>query len=402
MKVLIFEHCLQVKGHRIPYASLAALSYVGDNDVVVGLPSVVQDNEIVKRYIKPSITVDYYETTVKQKPLSTALEARRCLNRLIKRYQPDLIAIPTVDGLGLVLGLYNLLGLASNLRSTKVVACLMNGGVAPSNYGFLSRTATNIKWWVTRKGPWHRLMLIDPKAWSELPPSQQQSISLCPDPVPERVPVSKTKARQMLGIPSDGRLMVSLGRQDLRKGVDFLLAAFQAAELNKTDRLLLMGKLTPEINSLLQEVLLSEKMRDRIITADRYVSDEEFGLAIDASDIVTIPYRSANQPSGIVCRALGWNRPILATYQGWLKWTIDEFGAGFGTNPENTSQFARDIETSLSSCLQFTVNEKGKQFAEFNSKANYLRTWQEEAELLTAQPKRIRPPTFLNSSSDAD
>lgn len=402
MKVLVFEHCLQVTGHRIPYASLTALSYVGDNDVIVGLPSNVQDNEVVKQYIKPPITVDYYQTTAKQKPLSRALEARRCLNRLIKRHQPELIAIPTADGIGLVLGLYNLLGLASNLRSIKVDACLMRGGGATSNNSFLSRTATNIKWWVTRKGPWQRLMLIDPKAWSLLPPDQKHSILVCPDPVPERVPVSKAEARQILGIPSEGRLIVSLGRQDLRKGVDFLLAAFQAAELKETDRLLLMGKLAPEIKPLLQEALLSEQMRDRIITADRYVSDEEFGLAIDASDIVAIPYRSANQPSGVVCRALVWNRPILATNRGWFKWTIDEFGAGFGTNPENTLQFAHDIETSLNSCLQFHVNEKGKQFAAFNSKANYLSTWREGVELLVTQSKEIRPLTFLNSSSEID
>lgn len=375
MKVLVFEHCQQATGHRIPYAALTAGAYP-NSDLVIGLRDCLRGDEVVDRYFSKEITVDYYSSKQKSKPFATALEARRCLVMLVKKHRPDVIAIPTGDGLANVLGLFHLVGLSGVLRNCKIDICLMKNGISHTKKKMTQRLLAQAKWWITCQGPWQRLMLIDPYAWSKVKNPAASKIFLSPDPVPTHAPKSKTEARQALGLPVDGRLIVSIGQQDRRKGVNALLRAFRLISLNKNYRLALIGKITDEVAPLLNEVLQQPGMDKRISLIDRFVTELEFKTAIDASDVVAVPYRTADQPSGIVCRAIAWNRPILATNQGWLKWAVNELGAGYTTTPTDDKFFAASIEDALEQADKFELNSNGEAFARFNTEQNYQQNWQ--------------------------
>jgi glycosyltransferase involved in cell wall biosynthesis len=57
---------------------------------------------------------------------------------------------------------------------------------------------------------------------------------------------------------------------------------------------------------------------DRILWKDEYVSEEEMGLWLAASDVVVLPYRKVSG-SAIAARAIGARRPIAAAEVGGLK-----------------------------------------------------------------------------------
>lgn len=398
MKVLVFEHCQQATGHRIPYAALTAGAYP-NSDLVVGLRDCLRGDEVVDRYFSEEITVDYYSSKQKSKPLANALEARQCLVRLVKKHRPDVVAIPTGDGLANVLGLFHLVGLSGVLRNCKIDICLMKNGISHTKKKMTQRLLALVKWWITCQGPWQRLMLIDPYAWSKIKNPAASKIFLSPDPVPAHAPKSKTEARQALGLPVDGRLIVSIGQQDRRKGVNALLRAFRLISLKKNYRLALIGKITDEVAPLLNEVLQQPGMDKRISLIDRFVTELEFRTAIDACDIVAVPYRSSNQPSGIVCRAIAWNRPILATNQGWLKWTVNELGAGYTTIPTDEQLFAASIEDALEHADEFELNSNGQAFARFNTEQNYQQNWKTGLEWSSNPTAKHNPLEFLLDKS---
>lgn len=374
MKILVFEHCHRLAGHRIPYASLVANAFEG-HDVVVGLPQLLRAEGCLGDYFPLPIDVDFYlAQDLSSKPLANSLAARKALLKLIAKHQPDLVAIPTADGLATLIGLFNLLGFSS-LRHVRTDACLMNCGRAREGDKGVTRFLKNLKWWITTRGPWQRLMLIDSKAFMEIENPEIKRIALCPDPVPAISTMSKMEARQTLGFPTDGRLIVSVGRQDHRKGIGHLLRSFATANLETNDRFALVGKLSPEIKPLIEGLRNDDRFANRILTIDRFVTEGEFMDAINASDIVAATYPATNQPSGVVCRAISNNRPILATNSGWLGWTIEALGAGVAADMTSVESLAISLERAFEAVCDFELSGTGKLYAKYNTEENYQQIW---------------------------
>ena len=374
MKILVFEHCLRLTGHRIPYASLVSRSFEG-HEVIVGLPELLKDESCLGDYFPSPVSIDFYATDNRpKKPFAQSLAARRALLSQISKHKPDLVAIPTADGLATVLGLFNLFGLSA-LRHVRTDACLMSCSKARRREKGLSKFINNLKWWITVRGPWQRLMLIDSRAFMEIKNPAAAKIALCPDPVPAVSTKSKIEARRSLGLPIDGRLIVSVGRQDHRKGIDCLLRSFLVARLKPNDRFALIGKLGPKIRQLLQEIQNDDRCADRVLAIDRFVSESEFVDAINASDAITATYPAADQPSGVVCRAIAYNRPVLATNSGWLGWTIDELGAGVAADMTSVESLAYSLEKVFEVAAGFELTKTGKLYAKFNTEASFQKTW---------------------------
>jgi len=165
-----------------------------------------------------------------------------------------------------------------------------------------------------------------------------------------------------------------VGVQDKRKGADLLLRAFEHATFDEDVFLVLMGK-CDSATKRIAERMLNAGFQDRLIVRDEYVSDDELEQAVVASDLVAVPYRAVEQPSGIVSRAVAWQRPILATNRGWLKWFVHRYEAGYLTPPENTPQFAEDLKTALSQSEHFRPSAAADEFRAFNTELCYHAAW---------------------------
>ena len=380
MKVLVFDNCLRLTGHRLHYAALVADAFACDHEVVLGLPDAIQREPQVVALSSRSFRTDFYPVSTNTKPIKgikdtlfTALSARRCLIKMIKRYQPDLVAIPTADGLAILSGFLNLLPLPG-LRGPKIDICVMRGPHRYANQP-IRQAISNAKWWLVRRGPWNRIMMMDPREWSTAKKAIVNPERLCPDPVPKQKYFDRQRCRELLNLPLDGRIIVSVGPQNMRKGSDLLLKGFAAANLQQDDRLVMIGKISPDISPMIASLKQQPEFDQRLIVRDEFVSEDEFQMAIVASDVVAIPYRSVNRPSGIVCRSMAWQRPLVMTNRGWLKWILGEFGAGFGANSSDSTELGTTIKLALDQSSEFQTTDSAAQFINFNTEENFLKTW---------------------------
>ena len=373
MKVLIFDRCFSARGHRIPYASLVAEAFT-DDDVVMALPTQMQGEPILSDYFSDRIELLFFKTQQESHGIARIREAWRCLREQIKRCRPDVVAIPTGDGLAFWGGVRNLVGLAGT-GGVPIDICLMRGHFRSQSDSLIKKTISNLKWWIVSKGPWRRILLVDPRSFDELKDPTSSGVELCPDPAPPQKFSDQAEARAALDLPETGRIIISVGNQEIRKGTDLLLLAFEQAQLETDDYLVLIGRFDTSIKLLAEKIMLSESVGHRLVIRDCFVSDDELQQAVIASDLVAIPYRDVERPSGIITRAVAWKRPLIGTNRGWIKWFLEKYEAGFPTLPENTDSFAKDLQHALSSCDQIISNNVADEFRSFNTKANYLKTW---------------------------
>jgi glycosyltransferase involved in cell wall biosynthesis len=131
-----------------------------------------------------------------------------------------------------------------------------------------------------------------------------------PDPGADR-----ESARKRLGV--DGPLALFLGLVRRYKGVETLLEAAPRIVRESGACIAVVGEVFPDA-SFLARLHRSSPVTDRILWKDQYVSEEEMGMWLAASDVVVLPYREISG-SAIAARAIGARRPIAATAVGGLK-----------------------------------------------------------------------------------
>ena len=371
MKVLIYEHCFDISGHRIPYAGLTAQSFP-DCEVIVCLPSQLQNHPELSDHFPNHVKSDFYESLTKNKKLARIRESWRCFRDRIKSITPDLVVVPTADRIAFWGGLMNSISLFKRNRPP-IDICLMRGHHCSARASRFKKFATGVKWSIITRGPWRRILVIDPRSFELLKRPETRNIVLCPDPAPAQLFHDSTQARKVLGLPTAGKMIVSVGNQEHRKGSDLLLLGFVQADLPPEDFLVMMGKFDEKTKVVLEQ--LPPETLKRIIVRDSFVTDDELQQAVVASDLVAVPYRDVERPSGIVSRAVAWNRPLIGTDQGWIQWFINRYEAGYLTNPHDIGQFALDLQIALTKNDNYQPSPLCEEFRNFNTSDQYLRTW---------------------------
>jgi len=135
-------------------------------------------------------------------------------------------------------------------------------------------------------------------------------------PLPALDPgADRDAARKRLGI--EGPLALFLGLVRRYKGVETLLEAAPRIVRETGARIAVVGEVFPDAGEL-SRLRKASPVADRILWKDEYVSEEEMGLWLAASDVVVLPYRKVSG-SAIAARAIGARRPIAAAEVGGLK-----------------------------------------------------------------------------------
>lgn len=142
-------------------------------------------------------------------------------------------------------------------------------------------------------------------------------IAAVPLPAPG-VAADRDAARRRLGV--EGRLVLFLGLVRRYKGVETLLEAAPRIVRDCGARIAIVGEVFPDA-SRLARVRESSPVAGSILWKDQYVSEEELGLWLAASDVVVLPYREISA-SAIAARAVGARRPMAASSVGGLKETV--------------------------------------------------------------------------------
>jgi glycosyltransferase involved in cell wall biosynthesis len=135
-------------------------------------------------------------------------------------------------------------------------------------------------------------------------------------PLPSLDPgADREAARKRLQV--EGPLALFLGLVRRYKGVETLLEAAPSIVRETGARIAVVGEVFPDAGEL-SRLRKASPVSERILWKDEYVSEEEMGLWLAASDVVVLPYREISG-SAIAARAIGARRPIAASDVGGLK-----------------------------------------------------------------------------------
>jgi D-inositol-3-phosphate glycosyltransferase len=179
--------------------------------------------------------------------------------------------------------------------------------------------------------------------------------------------LSRSEARQHLGIPADKKTILFFGRITPYKGLEYLIDAFQQVARRDEYRLIVGGR--PENDcqsywSAIQESTLEDVRLGRILLRAEYIPDNETEIYFKAADVLVLPYRQIYQ-SGVLFLGYSFGLPILAADVGDLKNEIVNGRTGFIFKPEDPGDLAKTIERYFSSDLFLDLNNRRHKISDY-------------------------------------
>lgn len=180
-------------------------------------------------------------------------------------------------------------------------------------------------------------------------------------------PISRTDARQTLGLPQDAPVILFFGYIRKYKGLDILLRAVPALLQRMPDlRVVVAGEFysnEEEHRSLIALLGIPEK---NLLLATDYIPNGEVAKYFSAANVVVLPYRSATQ-SGIVPIAYQFDRPVIVTDVGGLRESVIDGVSGLIANEPTPEAIAdkvlRFFDDQLETKLALGVKEQKQKYS---------------------------------------
>lgn len=330
------------------------------------------------------------------------------LRRSVQRAKAKHVFIPSADGLAQILAARHLFDRQGVGRGVALECLLLRGGFAYPQARRRRAVAARLSWCMAARTPCETLFHLDPLVVAKTRtmgyPSRR--VRLMPDPADPPPAMTSAVARARLGLPAEGTMIGTAGLLDERKGVDLLIRAFAAAipRLDSTTRLLLVGELAASMQHLLTSNDQYRRLvqTDRILTVNRFVTDEEFQMGLAAMDVVCTPYPDHIGSASIVTRAAAAGRYVLGSNWGWIGYMVPRFDLGTTIDVRDVEAFAAAIPQALAAAPSYRVSERGRQFLRFHSPENYRATWTAHLRRHIGAPQHPRLlhwSTVLNSTA---
>jgi len=134
-----------------------------------------------------------------------------------------------------------------------------------------------------------------------------------------------------------------------RKGFNKLIEAFYQFSLKSDKKFLL--KIVGTVNQMDDDVFLKYNSlvdKSKLIHINERLNDYEFDKEIYMSDCVIIPYlKSFNSNSGILAKAIYYNKQIIASNHGYIGSFLKKYNIGKIFNIDNIEEFLINIDTTI-------------------------------------------------------
>jgi hypothetical protein len=380
MRVLILEQRYE-GGHYLNWVKLVVMSVLDlADEIVVAVPAVAKETIQYELSLAPIQDCFRFYDLPRDRPANRFTMITRLAqlaSQAIAEVRPNALYLPTGDGGVDAINLARLLGQNVLRGLDHSEALLMR---RPAAYGIADQRVPS---WVSnlsvRLGQWSRVLAIDPIVYAWLKNDCGTNVAaravLAPDPVDSLGPINRHEARRLMGLPEEGRIIGSLGLQEARKGIDLLLHAFLNAKLERTDRLLLAGRIASEVRSALKMVKQTINDPARILVIDRYLSDQELHRCACASDLIAVPTRAVAQPSSIAIRSIPASRPVITNNRGWFAYMVPKFQLGVMCDVENIENFAALLPDALERAPNYRVSKAAKRLIEYQRPENFIAMW---------------------------
>lgn len=151
---------------------------------------------------------------------------------------------------------------------------------------------------------------------------------LLPDPwFGDFSPAHRERGRHMLGVADDAFVLLSLGKQDRRKGFDFILSLLPELMRREGTVLAIVGRIDEAFGPAFDQAKRSHP--GRIVHVDAFVPESDLPAFFASADAFLLPYsRDFTATSGTLCRAAASGVPVLSTAHGLVGHRVRHDGLG--------------------------------------------------------------------------
>jgi glycosyltransferase involved in cell wall biosynthesis len=148
--------------------------------------------------------------------------------------------------------------------------------------------------------------------------------------------ISKTKARNYLGINKEEKIVLFFGFIRKYKGLDILLEAMADQRIQTAKIKLLIAGEFYEDEKPYTDLINKLNIENSLILKTNFISDSEVKYYLCAADAVVQPYRNATQ-SGVTPLAYHFEKPMIVSNVGGLPNLVPHEKAGLVAEPNPVS-----------------------------------------------------------------
>jgi glycosyltransferase involved in cell wall biosynthesis len=149
-------------------------------------------------------------------------------------------------------------------------------------------------------------------------------------------PVSKSEARNHLGLSDSDKIILFFGFIRQYKGLDLLLKAMGNERIKSENiKLLIAGEFYEDDKPYLQ-LITENNLQEQVILRTNFIPDKEVKYFLCSADCVIQPYKNATQ-SGVTPLAYHFEKPMIVTNVGGLPSLVPHEQVGLVCEPEPAS-----------------------------------------------------------------
>jgi glycosyltransferase involved in cell wall biosynthesis len=205
-----------------------------------------------------------------------------------------------------------------------------------------------------RNGWFRHLFLLDPFLCERLKLRVCRApVSCIPDPFPGDFHFDQAHARQELNVKPNCHVLLFYGARYPRKGLSVVLGAMESLPSELPAFLLCAGEPMGDRDEARRLADLAAKGRARVIA--RHISNEEEKKFFAASDVVLLPYLRHFGSSGILARAIGAGKPVIASDEGLIAQFVRDLNIGLLFRSGDVGQLATAIRTTVNASKSQTL-----------------------------------------------
>ena len=309
----------------------------------------------------------------------------------IQRNKPDCVFLPSADEQVLALPLQALAGAGRRIRAIPVEAVIhYKSYTSCSNAA--ERMLSAVQSQLLRTKVFSRLNFVNFLQFEDavarrLPWARMARAA--GDPVPQGPRIERPHARRLLGLEEGGRYIGMIGDLDARKAVPQTLAAFRAARLSGTDRLLLAGKLTPNYAQLVHEEYFDLVRNGRLVVIDRFLTDEELAHAFAALDLHCSVYNDFTGLSSLMLKSVAAGVPVIVDDRGWARAVVRRFCIGRTADHRRPDEYATALREALEASAAYAETPAVARLLRFHSIENFTEGLVERVAAVAGRPPSL-------------
>lgn len=189
--------------------------------------------------------------------------------------------------------------------------------------------------------------------------------------------LTRTEARQRLGLDANEPAILFFGQIAPYKGLEYLVAAMaELAKGGNPPRLIIAGRAKRghmEYWEKIRSEIDRTGIREKVIEQSRFIPDGEVEVYFKAADAMIMPYTDIFQ-SGVLFLAVSFGLPVIATDVGSFRECVIDGKTGFICKPRDPVDLARSIGAYFSSSLYRNLESRCREIRDFaNRKFSWTR-----------------------------